>query len=190
MYIEQSKCILQVCVCVLLQTVSVAVALIVPSELEEMHTYSPESWMLTGWISKPPDCSSVNLGTWTEPLAKTCDPAETESNKIALRWRKLIKSLRKFLITNTPCQCVYACVCACQSVLHRMCQVTFPPCDGRFWRSTRLAAKQSCVPISYFLVRRGECKCGGHTWNIGREHERKVATEATGEKQSDRKSDA
>lgn len=46
MHIEQFKCILYVCVCVyvLLQTVSVAVALIVPSELEAMHMYSPESW--------------------------------------------------------------------------------------------------------------------------------------------------
>lgn len=57
-------------------TVSVAVALIDPSELEAMHMYAPESWKLIGCISKPPDCSSVNLGTWTEPLAKTCNPTE------------------------------------------------------------------------------------------------------------------
>lgn len=61
---------------ILLMTVSVAVALINPSELEAMHVYAPESWKLIGCISKPPDCSSVNLGTWTEPLAKTCDPTK------------------------------------------------------------------------------------------------------------------
>lgn len=66
-----------VCVCVrfLLQTVSAAVELIDPSELAAMHVYSPESWKLTGRICRPPDCSSVNLGTCTEPLANTCDPA-------------------------------------------------------------------------------------------------------------------
>lgn len=67
------------CVCVqarfVLQTVSAAVELIDPSELAAMHVYFPESWKLTGWICRPPDCSSVNLGTWTEPLANTCDPA-------------------------------------------------------------------------------------------------------------------
>lgn len=64
------------CTYILLMTVSVAVALIDPSELEAMHMYAPESWKLIGCISKPPDCSSVNLGTWTEPLAKTCNPTE------------------------------------------------------------------------------------------------------------------
>lgn len=34
--------------CVLLHTVSVAVALMVPSMLEAMQVYSPESWKLTG----------------------------------------------------------------------------------------------------------------------------------------------
>ena len=34
------------CVCILLQTVSVAEALMVPSELEAMQVYSPESWKL------------------------------------------------------------------------------------------------------------------------------------------------
>lgn len=59
-------------------TVSVAVALMDPSGLEAVHVYAPESWKLIGWISKPPDCSSVNRGTWTEPLAKTSNPAETK----------------------------------------------------------------------------------------------------------------
>lgn len=181
MYIEQFKCILYVCVCVLLQMVSVAVALIVPSELEAMHTYSPESWKLIGWISKPPDCSSVNLGTWTEPLAKTCDPTETENYKIALRSIKVIKSFSKFLITDTLRQCVCVCVFA-QSVMQSVWYLTFPPGDGGFWRSVRLAGKQSCVPISYCLVRRGECKCGGHTWNTGREHETKEDREMATEK--------
>lgn len=62
------------CVYILLMTVSVAVALIDPSELEAMHMYAPESWKLIGCISKAPDSSSVNLETWTEPLAKTCNP--------------------------------------------------------------------------------------------------------------------
>lgn len=58
--------------------------------------------------------------------------------------------------------------------------VTFLPCDGRFWSSACLAGKQGCVPISYCLVGRRECKCRGHTWNK-RENmrgEKKMATES------------
>lgn len=86
----------------------------VPSELEAMQVYSPESWKLTGWICKPPDCNSVTLGTWTEPLAKTCNPTERENNKTALRWRKVIESLSTFFnykhITSV-CVCVFVYMC-------------------------------------------------------------------------------
>lgn len=149
----------------------------VPSELEAMQVYSPESWKLIGWISKPPDCKSVNLGTWTEPLAKTCDPTETGNNKIALRWTKVIRSLSTF--SNYE-HITSVCLCLCvhdQSVW----SITFTPGDGGLWSAGRLAGKQGCVAISYCLVRGRECKCGGRTWNTGREHERKehreIATE-------------
>ncbi|TNN33304.1 hypothetical protein EYF80_056531 [Liparis tanakae] len=55
-------------------TVSVEVALTVPSALEATQVYSPESWKLTGWICRPPDCSSVKRGTCTAPLASTRPP--------------------------------------------------------------------------------------------------------------------
>lgn len=154
---------------VLLQTVSVVVALIVPSELEAMHMYSPESWKLTGWICKPPDCSNVNLGTWTEPLAKTCDPVETQNNQIVLDLVRVIRSLSKSCNINTSHQCVFI----GQWVMQRARHATFPPGDGWFWCSTRLAGKHSCVPLSYCVVRRGECKSGGHTCDTQREHETK-----------------
>lgn len=61
---------------------------------------------------------------------------------------------------------------ACQCVTQSVCSVTFPPGDGRFWSSARLAQKIGCGPISYRLVGQRECKCGGHTWNPARERER------------------
>lgn len=84
MFLERTKCELFVACHILLQTVREAVELMVPSELEAMQVYSPESWKLTGWISKLPDCSRENLGTCTEPLAKTCDPAHTAAVRLIL----------------------------------------------------------------------------------------------------------
>lgn len=47
-YPELFIVLLVVCECVLLHTVSAAVVLMVPSELDTMQVNSPESWMLTG----------------------------------------------------------------------------------------------------------------------------------------------
>lgn len=45
---------------------------------------------------------------------------------------------------------------------------TFPPGDGGFGRSARLAGKHSCVPLRHCLVRWWEGKSGGHTCNTER----------------------
>lgn len=65
-------------------------------------------------------------------------------------------------------------MCFCCSVGNADARhATFPPGDGWFWRSARLAGKRSCVPLSYCVVRRGECKSGGYTCNTQREHKTK-----------------
>ncbi|TNN35855.1 hypothetical protein EYF80_053987 [Liparis tanakae] len=45
-----------------------------PRELLAMHVYVPASEMCDGEMSRLPDSSRVNLGSWTEPLANTRSP--------------------------------------------------------------------------------------------------------------------
>lgn len=57
------------------QTNRSAEASSMPLELLAMQVYVPASDRWEGLISKLPDSSRVNLGSWTDPLAKTRSPA-------------------------------------------------------------------------------------------------------------------
>lgn len=57
-----------------------------PLELLAMHVYVPASEICEGEMSRLPDSRRVNLGSWTEPLAKTCSPEKKERKQVS-RWK-------------------------------------------------------------------------------------------------------
>lgn len=119
----------------------------------------PQNWRLCTCILQNPGSRLAESLNHLTAAAWTGGPGQSHSLRPEILRRQNgqnKKSSSKFSLCTRACV-QYVCVCGGGA--------TFPPGDGRFWRSVRLAGKKSCIPISYCLVRRGGCKCGGHTWN-------------------------